>query len=161
MAIIVNKHGHSLNYFKYIKNIDNLKDVQGICGANAILLYEGKLVVCWNKYRNNWELPGGGKEEGEDLKQCVIREIHEEISQIVTDLQICCLYKVFVPRISKEIIGATFYGELKVLTNFYANEEMSKMTLWDMKTDIGDMDEVDMKIVDLVLNGKDFNNNLI
>lgn len=160
MAIIVNKHGHSLNSFEYINDIDQLKDVQGIYGGNAILLYKGKLVLCWNKYRNNWELPGGGKEKGEDLTQCVIREIYEEISQIVTDLQICCLYKVFIPRINKEITGATFYGELKELTDFLANEEMSKMALWDMKSDIGDMDEVDMKIVDLILNSKELNNQI-
>ena len=158
MAIIVNKHGHRLNDFKYIKDIDEVKDIQGIWGGNAILLYKDKLVVCWNKHRNNWELPGGGKEKGENPTQCVIREIQEEISQTVTDLQICCLHKVFIPRINEEIIGVTFYGELKVLKTFFENDEMSKMALWDMKTNIGDMDEVDMKIVELVLNNKDFNN---
>lgn len=154
MAIIVNRHGHSLNRFEYINDINGLKDVQGMWGANAILLYENKLILCWNKYRNNWELPGGGKEKEEDLTQCIIREIYEEISQTATDLQICCFYKVFIPRINKEINGVTFYGELKKLTSFSENEEMSKMVLWDMKTNIGDIDVVDLKIVKLVLNRK-------
>lgn len=154
MAIIVNRHGHSLNRIEYINDINELKNVQDMCGANAILLYENKLVMCWNKYRDNWELPGGGKEKGEDLTECIMREIYEEISQTVADLQICCLYKVFIPRINKEINGVTFYGELKTLTRFSESEEISKMTLWDMKTNIGDIDEVDLKIVELILNKK-------
>lgn len=155
MAITINSHGHRLNSLEYINDLDKLGDTQDICGGNAILLYEGKLVLCWNKYRNNWELPGGGREKGEDLTKCVIREIQEEISQTITDLQICCLYKVFIPRINQEITGVTFYGQLNRVTNFFENEEMSKMILWDMNSDIGDIDEVDMKIVDFVLSSKD------
>lgn len=138
-----------------INSLDEIKQVQGICGTNAILFHKGKLIVCWNKYRNNWELPGGGKEKGEDLKQCIIREVSEEICQTVEDLQLCCLYRVFVPRIKKEILGTTFHGEVNEITTFYDNEEMRKMALWDMREDIGDMDEVDMKIVELVLHRRD------
>lgn len=155
MAIIVNKHGHRLNSFEYINDIVELKDVQGMWGGNAILIYKGKLLVCWNKYRNNWELPGGGKEKGEDLTQSVIREIYEETSQRVEDLKICCTHKVFIPRMKAEIVCVTFYGELKAMTSFTENEEISKIALWDMKTDVGDMDAVDVKIVDLILNKKE------
>ena len=151
MSIVVNKHGHSLNSLQYINDIDELK-VKEMCGTNAMLLYENKLVMCWNKYRNNWELPGGGKEEGEDLTQCIIREIYEETLQTATNLEIRCWYKVFIPRINKEINGVTFYGELKEISNFSENEEMNKMILWDMKTNIGDIDGVDLKIVEFILN---------
>jgi mutator protein MutT len=34
--------------------------------------------------RNEWELPGGQLEEGETPEQCVVREIREETSLLVT-----------------------------------------------------------------------------
>lgn len=45
-----------------------------------------------------------------------------------------------------------FYGKIDRLSAFTENDEMSKMTLWYMKADIEDIDEVDYEIVKKVLN---------
>lgn len=33
----------------------------------------------WNRYRKNWEIFGGCKEEGETIRECIIREGFEEL----------------------------------------------------------------------------------
>lgn len=149
--IIESKHGHKLIEFTSINTNEELANINCIGGGHAVLLYKGNLVVCWNKYRNNWELPGGGKEKGEELAACVIREISEEINQNITELKIQGVSKVFIPRMGKEILWAVFSGTLDTLSEFKENEEMAKMALWDFQSDIGDMDEVDMKIAEFVL----------
>jgi 8-oxo-dGTP diphosphatase len=150
--IIENKHGHKLNEYTKISTLTELTDFPNIGAGLAVLLHQGKLVVCWNKFRNNWELPGGGREKGEDITSCVLREIYEETNQVIDHIDIVGVCKVYIPRMQKEGLWAVFTGELQSLSNFIENDEMAKMILWDFKSDIGEMDEVDMKIVDLVLN---------
>ena len=33
----------------------------------------------WNHWRKDWEIFGGCKEDGEDMRQCIIRECKEEL----------------------------------------------------------------------------------
>jgi 8-oxo-dGTP diphosphatase len=153
MSIIINKHGHIMEEFINVESKEELDKIIGISGGHAVLFYNGQLILCHNKFRGNWELPGGGKEKDEDLIQCVKREIGEEISQDIEHLQIRGVSRVFIPRMNKEILWAVFYSEVKTLKPFVENEEMSKIVLWDMKTDIGDIDEVDLKIIEFVLTG--------
>jgi hypothetical protein len=60
MSIIISKHGHRLDRFKYALNENELIDFGSINGGHAVLMYKGKLILCNNRYRDNWELPGGG-----------------------------------------------------------------------------------------------------
>jgi len=47
--------------------------------VKAVLLIEGKIVLLKNE-RDEWELPGGKLDDGEQPQDCVIREIYEELS---------------------------------------------------------------------------------
>lgn len=151
MSIIISKHGHRLDNFIFASNEEDLLSIGHITGGHAVLMYEGKLIVCYNKYRSNWELPGGGKEIDESLLDCVEREIFEEIGQKVDKLALKGISSVYIPRMQKSILWAAFYGEVNEIFEFVENEEMAKMTLWDMKSDIGDIDEVDYRIVKMIL----------
>ena len=33
----------------------------------------------WNKYRQEWEIFGGCREEGETIRECIVRECEEEL----------------------------------------------------------------------------------
>ncbi|MBI3004891.1 MAG: (deoxy)nucleoside triphosphate pyrophosphohydrolase [Ignavibacteriales bacterium] len=55
--------------------------------AVAILQKNGKILVCQRKkgsrYGLKWEFPGGKVENGETVKDCLIRELREELSIVV------------------------------------------------------------------------------
>lgn len=91
------------------------------------------------------------EKRGESIIQCLAREVYEETSQIIENPKLSCLYKVFIPRINREITGVTFYTELKDLKKFLANEEINKINLWDMESNIGEIDEIDRSIVEFVM----------
>ena len=54
-------------------------------GTKAALLYEDKIITLLRDdkpsipYPNMWDLPGGGREGGESPRECVVREIREEL----------------------------------------------------------------------------------
>lgn len=50
----------------------------------AIVVHQEKILICQRspdmRLPLKWEFPGGKIEEGESLQECLIREIHEELS---------------------------------------------------------------------------------
>lgn len=46
----------------------------------GVVLDGGRKVVLLENERGEWELPGGRLESGEELRECVEREIHEELN---------------------------------------------------------------------------------
>lgn len=53
----------------------------------ALLLREGRLLVARRADNGRWELPGGKREPGESLAQCLAREIAEELGAKVAVLR--------------------------------------------------------------------------
>ena len=52
-------------------------------GSRAIIIEDGKIMLTHELNSGWWLLPGGGIEEGETPKECVIREVEEETGLIV------------------------------------------------------------------------------
>ncbi len=48
------------------------------------VVFQDERVVLLKNEREEWELPGGRLEAGEDPRACVVREIHEELAISVT-----------------------------------------------------------------------------
>lgn len=63
--------------------------------VKGVVCIGGRFALLKNE-REEWELPGGKLETGEDPKTCLAREIHEEMSIAVTVGQLldCWVYKV-------------------------------------------------------------------
>jgi 8-oxo-dGTP pyrophosphatase MutT (NUDIX family) len=74
--------------------------------VKGVLLIEGAVVLLKNE-RDEWELPGGRLEAGEEPAACVAREIQEELGLDVTVAGIvdCWLYEVLPGR---EVVIVTY-----------------------------------------------------
>ena len=74
--------------------------------VKGVLLIDGAVVLLKNE-RDEWELPGGRLEPGEDPAICVVREIREELGLDVTVAGIvdCWLYEV---RPGREVVIVTY-----------------------------------------------------
>ena len=51
----------------------------------------------WHKWRNDWETFGGCIEDGESLRDCIIRECEEELGITNTDFQYLGLMHYYMP----------------------------------------------------------------
>jgi len=145
-----NKSGWKLIEYIDIKE-DNIEQYENVTGAYAILRIKNQYVVGYNDWRKQWEFPAGGIEEGETAREAAIRELYEETHQKNEHLDFKGLFKV---EDAKGIIKyqAIFVCYQEALLPFEHNDgdEMSELRLWDLKEDIGYVDECDMKIVQMV-----------
>lgn len=129
---------------------DEICQYHNVTGSYVILMIKGKFVVGFNSWRNQWELPSGGIEEGETARQAAIRELYEETHQKIEELNFKGLIKVKDPQgVFK--YQAVFVGCTDELSPFVheKNDEMEKIYLWDMKENMGYVDECDVKIIEI------------
>lgn len=52
-------------------------------GCRGIIIQDGKILLSYEKNEDQYLIPGGGIEKGENLEECCIRELREETGTIV------------------------------------------------------------------------------
>ena len=145
--IVKNRSGWTLHEYIDIPE-EKISGYPNVTGAYAIVRVGGKYLVGYNSWRKQWEFPAGGIEKGETARQAAVRELYEETHQDDVALEFKGLFKVTDSH-GKQKYQAVFLGEKDELEPFVYSEgdEMSKIQIWDLKEDIGYVDELDVAIV--------------
>lgn len=149
-VIAKNRSGWILQEYINIPE-EEISDYPNVTGSYAIVKVCGKYLIGYNIWRKQWEFPAGGIEEGETARQAAYRELLEETHQGDLALEFKGLFKVTDSH-GKQKYQAVFLGEKEALEPFTCSEgdEMSEIRLWDLKEDIGYVDELDAAIVTIV-----------
>ncbi len=147
--LATNKSGWMLQEYLRIKENEICK-YKNVTGAFAIVNINGKFLLGYNKWRGQWELPAGGIEHGESAREAAERELFEETHQKNSALVFKGLAKVMIPN-GEIRYQAIYHCVQEKLTMFDKkdDDEMDKIILWDLKQDIGYVDECDLKILEL------------
>ena len=145
--IAKNKSGWILHEYISIQE-EQISEYPNVTGSYAIVKVGDRYLIGYNDWRKQWEFPAGGIENGETARQAAYRELLEETHQGNLELEFKGLFKVTDSH-GKQKYQAVFLGQKGVLEPFVysENDEMSKISLWDMKEDIGYVDELDVAIV--------------
>jgi len=146
---LTKNNGYEFLDFISIKE-EEMNSYEPIAGSFAVLNCSGKYLMCYNTWREQWELPAGQREENETPKECAIRELYEETGQIVKDLDFTGLLKVKNLSNGNVKYNPVYFSFIKKLQPFLKNSETSEIKLWDLKEKIGFIDEVDIKVFDYV-----------
>lgn len=79
----------------------------------------GKWVFCKHKNRNTLEMPGGHREEGEDILATAKRELYEETGAIRFEIRPVCVYSVTAPNNfdGNETFGMLYYADISEFEN--------------------------------------------
>lgn len=144
-----NKIGWAL--LEYLKiNEEEITNYDNVSGSFAVIIVNGKYLIGYNSWRNQWEFPAGGIEKGENAREAAERELFEETHQKSKNLEFRGLFKIRKPDGAIKY-QAVFLGFLDELIPFRKcnGDEMDKIMLWDLKEDIGYVDECDLKMVEL------------
>lgn len=145
-----NKSGWTLLEHLDIKE-EEIGNYEKVTGAFAIVTVDGQYIIGYNKWRQQWEFCGGGIELGETARDAALRELFEETHQRASELTFCGISRMQRPN-GEFCYQAVFTGTVERLEPFVATDEdeMSDIMLWDLKRDIGYVDECDLKIVEMV-----------
>lgn len=114
---------------------------------------QGKFVLLFNKFRRQWEVPGGCLEENETLRQCVKRECLEEIGHPVQKPKFIGLMKFYLKgdgqnRNDRTEYGALYAADIEGEIAFTENEEMDALCLYETGMEIGYINEIDQKLLE-------------
>lgn len=151
MCIVENRVGIRLEEYFAVNEDFNLLDFNPLSGAYAIINVNGRMLLGYNKWRQQWEFPAGKIEAGEKPEDAARRELYEETHQQITDLSLCGIFKIYDSVKMEYRYRVMYYGELDRIVPFVASQsdEMEKIMLWDLCEEIGYIDEVDLKMVEL------------
>ena len=72
---------HDGNIFLSFDNIteDKLSQMPELTHCLAVVKVGNEYLLGWNKWRNRYEIFGGCKEQGESARECIVRELSEEL----------------------------------------------------------------------------------
>lgn len=153
MYLAENRWGYCLLDFIKITEKEMLENnsCRPITGSIILVKYNDKYLIALHKRRKQWELPAGRIEQGETPRECVKRELLEETNQRVENIEFKGLFKLYDKNSKSIDYQAMYYACANELKKFVKNDEIDKITLWDLQTEIGDFDEVERKMIDIYL----------
>ena len=153
MSLATAKNGDRLLEFHKGESLDLPESIRSIPLPLALVAprHQGKTLFIYNMRRNCWELHGGMIDAGETPHDAAIRELAEESGQIVSAVQYVGWLKFQLMPDNRLELGVLYTCELDSMTPFVANNEASKMMMWDMKRPVVDyVNEIDLYLANLV-----------
>lgn len=87
----------------------------------------GKWVFCKHKQRDIYEVPGGHREEGEDILTTAKRELNEETGAVDFDIKPICVYSV--DRGDTETFGMLYFADIRSFEEIHS--EIEKIIITD------------------------------
>jgi 8-oxo-dGTP diphosphatase len=112
--------------------------------------HQGKILFVFNRWRGEWELPGGMIESGETPSQAGIRELAEESQQHAAEVTYFGWMKFQLQPDNRLELGVLYTCELDTLQPFESNEEVSQMMLWDLQSPLeGPVSAIDLYLAHL------------
>lgn len=134
---MINTFYRLLIYFfsKFIKT-DDLSDKFPV-SIKAIIIDDNK-ILCLKNERNEWDLPGGKINFGEDVVECLKREVKEEVNLDIQNLKIIKPLNIKVNDVQVVVIiySANIYCDSSVIVsyehsdyNYFSKHQIKKLNM--------------------------------
>lgn len=111
--------------------------------ALVLARHQGKTLLVYNRFKSEWELPGGMIDPGESPGECALRELMEESNQTLVEMGFRGLMRLKLMPDSRLEFGALYAGQVLTLRPFDTNDETTGIVWWDGKENVGTISEID------------------
>ncbi len=93
--------------------------------------YQHQWVFCKHKERTTYEVPGGHRELGEDVRAAAVRELYEETGASRFDISPVCVYSVVNERYpEEESFGMLYFADIYSFQELPDGSEMESVVLF-------------------------------
>lgn len=97
----------------------------------VVLWYAGRCLMVFDRWKQEWELPGGRLEEGESVSVAAWRELHEETGQRPDVLTFAGVVTFALGSQQRQEHAAVYTGTLRSEGDFVVNQEIERIVWWD------------------------------
>ena len=105
------------------------------------------VLMVFNGWRQQWELPGGRRDPGETARQAAVRELAEETGIGAVDLDFVAVAEVDLRRPSRREYLAIYRVDLQIDPPLVVNDEALAFWWWDPQSSaIEQMNPIDAEI---------------
>ncbi len=115
-----------------VKFYENIED-ELLKFAVILSKTQNKYVFCKHKDRDTWEVPGGHRENQENIIDTAKWELYEETGALEFEIEPVCVYSVTVPdnlNQGDESFGMLFFADIKCFET-ELHSEIEKITIMD------------------------------
>ncbi|MGH3813373.1 MAG: NUDIX hydrolase [Pseudonocardiaceae bacterium] len=112
-----------------------------------VVRFGDSVLMLFNGWRRQWELPGGMREPGETAWQAAVRELAEETGIGPVDLDFVAVAEVDLRRPSRREYMAMYRADLQVDPQLRVNDEALAFLWWDPQSSATEqMNPIDAEI---------------
>lgn len=112
-----------------------------------VVRFGDSVLMLFNGWRQQWELPGGMREPGETARQVAVRELAEETGIGSVDLDFVAVVEVDLRRPSRREYVAIYRTDLQVAPQLVVNDEALAFLWWDPQSSATEqMNPIDAEI---------------
>lgn len=124
--------GNALTAFLPAVDVSGVPDDAPMSAALAAVWCDRHLLLVFDRYRRQWELPGGGIDPGETPLQAAVRELHEESGLHLPTLTLAgyARFRLTAPPRSEYAAVYTAHTSTRH-EDFTPNQEISAIRWWD------------------------------
>jgi len=143
---ITNKSGYTLHKFIVGDEQELIGTTEPITASVIIIEIEHEYLFGFNINRQQWELPGGRIEPRETPRECAVRELEEESSQRLENLEFAGL--AYMERPTGDFkYTALYVGRPEKLQAFSKNAEWDQIKLRDLSDQDDGADQIHLDLV--------------
>ncbi|MGH3799099.1 MAG: NUDIX hydrolase [Pseudonocardiaceae bacterium] len=112
-----------------------------------VVTLASRMLMVFDRWRRQWELPGGMLAPGETARQAAVRELAEETGIWATDLDFTAVAQFELRRPTRREYAAIYQTALQVKPQLVVNDEVSDFRWWDPGSPLSeDMSPLDAEI---------------
>lgn len=97
----------------------------------VVLWCAGRCLMVFDRWKQQWELPGGQLEEGESAREAAWRELHEETGQRPDVLTFTGVVTFALGSEQRKEHAAVYSGTVSSEGDFMDSQEIERITWWD------------------------------
>lgn len=129
---IRDRAGNALVDFRFVteEELTRLVEQVAVPASLVVVTHADTVLMMFDSWRRQWELPGGMREPAETTRQAAVRELREETGIPVVDLTFVAVAEFDLTKPERRELLAVYQVQLPVMPRLTVNAEALDFQWW-------------------------------